>query len=74
MAHIFGTRYLGLLYGLVFLSHQIGSFFGAYLGGLFYDLYGSYDYAWYLAIALSVFAGLIHLPIKEKAIERTQTA
>ena len=74
VAHIFGTRYLGLLYGLVFLSHQIGSFFGAYLGGLFYDLYGSYDYAWYLAIALSVFAGLIHLPIKEKAIERTQAA
>ena len=74
VAHIFGTKYLGLLYGIVFLSHQIGSFFGAYLGGLFYDLYGSYDYAWYLAIALSIFAGLIHLPIKEKAIERTQLA
>jgi len=74
VAHIFGTKYLGLLYGIVFLSHQIGSFFGAYLGGLFYDLYGSYDYAWYLAIALSIFAGLIHLPIKEKAIERTQHA
>ena len=74
VAHIFGTKYLGLLYGLVFLSHQIGSFFGAYLGGLFYDLYGSYDYAWYLAIALSVFAGLIHLPIKEQAVERIQKA
>ncbi len=74
VAHIFGTKYLGLLYGLVFLSHQIGSFFGAYLGGLFYDLYGSYDYAWYLAIALSIFAGLIHLPIKEQAIERIQKA
>ncbi len=74
VAHIFGTKYLGLLYGLVFLSHQIGSFFGAYLGGLFYDLYGSYDYAWYLAIALSIFAGLIHLPIKEQAIERLQKA
>ena len=74
VAHIFGTKYLGLLYGLVFLSHQIGSFFGAYLGGLFYDLYGSYDYAWYLAIALSVFAGLIHLPIKERAVERLQKA
>ena len=74
VAHIFGTKYLGLLYGLVFLSHQIGSFFGAYLGGLFYDLYGSYDYAWYLAIALSIFAGLIHLPIKEQSIERTQKA
>ena len=74
VAHIFGTRYLGLLYGLVFLSHQIGSFFGAYLGGLFYDLYGSYDYAWYLAIALSIFAGLIHLPIREQPVERLQKA
>ena len=74
VAHIFGTKYLGLLYGLVFLSHQIGSFFGAYLGGLFYDLYGSYDYAWYLAIALSIFAGLIHLPIREKPVERIQNA
>jgi len=74
VAHIFGTKYLGLLYGLVFLSHQIGSFFGAYLGGLFYDLYGSYDYAWYLAIALSIFAALIHLPIKEQAVDRIQKA
>ena len=63
VAHMFGTKYLGLLYGIVFLSHQIGSFFGAYLGGLFYDLYGSYDYAWYLAIALSVFSAIIHLQI-----------
>ena len=73
VAHIFGTRYLGLLYGLVFLSHQVGSFFGAYLGGLFYDLYGSYDYAWYLAIALSIFAAIIHLPIKEEAVLRLKT-
>jgi len=73
VAHMFGTKYLGLLYGIVFLSHQIGSFFGAYLGGLFYDLYGSYDYAWYLAIALSIFAGIIHLPIKEKPVLRLQT-
>ena len=74
VAHLFGTKYLGMLYGIVFLSHQIGSFFGAYLGGLFYDLYGSYDYAWYLAIALSIFAGLIHLPIKEQAVDRLQKA
>ena len=73
VAHLFGTKYLGLLYGLVFLSHQIGSFFGAYLGGLFYDLYGSYDYAWYLAIALSVFAAIIHLPIKEEPVLRLKT-
>ena len=54
---IFGTKYIGLLYGIVFLSHQIGSFLGAYLGGVFHDLYGSYDYAWYISIALSIFAG-----------------
>ena len=73
VAHLFGTKYLGLLYGIVFLSHQIGSFFGAYLGGLFHDLYGSYDYAWYLAIALSVFAAIIHLPIKEEPVLRLKT-
>jgi len=73
VAHIFGTKYLGVLYGIVFLSHQVGSFFGAFLGGLFYDLYGSYDYAWYLAIALSVFAAIIHLPIKEEAVLRLKT-
>ncbi len=74
VAHIFGTKYIGLLYGFVFLSHQVGSFLGAYLGGVFYELYGSFDYAWYISIALSTFAGLIHLPIKEKAIERAQPA
>jgi MFS family permease len=73
VAHMFGTKYLGLLYGIVFLSHQIGSFLGAYLGGLFHDLYGSYDYAWYLAIVLSIFAAMIHLPIKEQAVLRLKT-
>ena len=74
VGHIFGTKYITLLYGFVFLSHQIGSFLGAYLGGLFHDLYGTLNYAWYISIALSLFAGLIHLPIKEKAIERPQIA
>jgi MFS family permease len=73
VAQMFGTKYLGLLYGIVFLSHQIGSFLGAYLGGLFHDLYGSYDYAWYLAIILSIFAAIIHLPIKEQAVLRLKT-
>ena len=73
VAHIFGTHNLGLLYGIVFLSHQIGSFFGAYLGGLFHDIYGSYDYAWYLAIALSIFAAIVHLPIKEEPILKLKT-
>ncbi len=71
---IFGTKYIGLLYGIVFLSHQVGSFLGAYLGGVFHDLYGSYDYAWYISIALSIFAGLVHLPIIEKPVPRLQTS
>ena len=68
------NKICGNVYGIVFVSHQIGSFLGAYLGGVFYELYGNFDYAWYLSIALSVFAGLIHLPINEKPIERLQTA
>ena len=73
VGHVFGTKYITLLYGFVFLSHQVGSFFGAYLGGLFHDLYGSFDYAWYISIALSLFAGLIHLPIKEEPLLRLKT-
>ena len=70
VAQIFGTQYLSSLFGIVFFSHQVGSFFGAYLGGYFYDLYGSYDYAWYISIALSIFATLGHLPIDENPIVR----
>ena len=77
VAQIFGTKYLSTLFGIVFLSHQVGSFIGAYLGGYFYDQYGSYDYAWYIAIALSIFATIVHLPIDEKplirAVEQTHT-
>jgi len=74
VSSIFGTKYMGLLYGIVFLSHQVGSFFGAYLGGVFKEVYGSYDYAWYVSIALSIFAALIHLPIIENKVTRLQTA
>ena len=74
VAQIFGTKYLSTLFGIVFLSHQFGSFAGALLGGYFYDIYGSYDYAWYIAIALSLFATLIHLPINERPIIRAETA
>jgi MFS family permease len=73
VAHMFGTKHLGMLYGIVFLSHQIGSFFGSFLGGLFHDIYDSYDYAWYLAIALSIFAAIIHIPIKEEPVLRLKT-
>jgi MFS family permease len=71
VAQIFGTKYLATLFGIVFFSHQVGSFLGAYLGGYFFDTYGSYDYAWYLSIILSAFAGFVHLPIDEKPVMRT---
>ena len=70
ISQVFGTKYLAMLYGIVFFSHQIGSFFGAYLGGYFFDRYGSYDYAWYLSIVLSFFATIVHLPIDEKPLTR----
>ncbi len=70
VAQIFGTKYLSTLFGIVFLCHQIGAFLGAYLGGYFFDLYGSYDYAWYIAIALSIFATLVHYPIDETPLVR----
>ena len=72
VAQIFGTKYLSTLFGIVFLSHQFGAFAGAFLGGYFFDLFGSYDSAWYIAIALSLFATLVHLPIDEKPIVRAE--
>lgn len=70
VAIMFGTRHLGLLGGIVFLSHQIGSFLGVWLGGYLYDLYGSYDTVWWLGVALGVFAAIVHWPIKEAAVPR----
>ena len=70
VAQIFGTKYLSTLFGIVFLCHQFGAFAGAFLGGYFFDKYGSYDYAWFMAIALSIFATLVHYPIDERRIER----
>ena len=70
VAQIFGTKYLSTLFGIVFLCHQFGAFAGAFLGGYFYDLYGSYDYAWYMAIALSIFATIVHYPIDEDRLVR----
>lgn len=67
VAIMFGTRYLGTLGGIVFLSHQIGSFLGVWLGGHIYDVYGTYDPVWWLGVALGVFAALVHWPIREKA-------
>ncbi|MBJ7467995.1 MAG: MFS transporter, partial [Rhodoferax sp.] len=71
IAQIFGVAHLSMLGGFVFLSHQIGSFLGVWLGGYMYDTTGSYDLTWYLSIALGVFAGLVNLPVKEEAIDRS---
>ncbi len=74
VAQIFGVRYLAMLSGLTFFSHQIGSFLGAWLGGRLYDVTGSYDIVWYLSMALGVIAGLINLPIDERPIKRPEMA
>ena len=68
VAQIFGTKYLSSLFGIVFLSHQVGAFIGAYYGGYFFDVFGSYDYAFYIAIALSIFATIVHYPINESPL------
>ena len=74
VAQIFGVKYLSMLGGFVFLSHQVGSFLGAWLGGRLYNMTGSYDMVWWLAVALGVFAALINLPVKEQPIVRAQPA
>jgi len=70
IAQIFGVQHLSMLGGLVFFSHQIGSFMGVWLGGYLYDSTGSYDIVWYIAIALGVLAGLVNLPIREHPLQR----
>ena len=67
VAHIYGLRYMATLYGIVFFSHQMGSFVGVYLGGVLYDVYGSYTIVWWIGIAVGVFSSLIHLPVREES-------
>ncbi len=69
VASMFGPRYMATLYGIVFLSHQIGSFMGVWLGGRLYDVTGSYMPAWWLAIALGGVAALLHFPIDDRPVE-----
>ncbi len=70
LGQIFGTRYFGTLFGIVFLGHQAGAFLGAWLGGYIFDLTASYDMIWLINIALGLFAALIHLPIADKPLIR----
>ena len=68
IGYIYGLKFMGTLYGIVFLSHQIGSFVGVWLGGLFYDIYGSYDIVWWVGIGVGAFSAIIHLPVREKPL------
>ncbi len=74
VAHIFGPRYMATLVAIVMMSHQIGAFFGAWLGGVNYDYDGSYDLVWYISIGLGLLAGLVHLPIREQSLRAPAAA
>lgn len=69
VAHIYGLRYMGTLYGIVFLSHQLGSFLGVWLGGRMYDIYGDYTLVWWIGVGVGAFSAIVHLPIREKRLE-----
>ena len=68
IAHIYGLRYMGTLYGIVFLSHQMGSFLGVWLGGRMYDTYGDYTVVWWIGVGVGAFSALVHLPVRERQI------
>lgn len=65
VAHIYGLRYMGTLYGIVFFSHQLGAFLGVWLGGRLYDLYGDYTAVWWVGVGVGAFSAIVHLPVKE---------
>ena len=71
IAHIYGLRYMGTLYGIVFFSHQLGSFMGVWLGGRMYDLTGSYTMVWWIGVGVGLFSALVHLPVREKPLVST---
>ncbi|MEM1234177.1 MAG: MFS transporter [Pseudomonadota bacterium] len=68
VAHIYGLRYMGTLYGIVFFSHQLGSFLGVWLGGRLYDIYGDYTAVWWVGVAVGAFSAIVHLPIRERPL------
>ncbi|RMF41069.1 MAG: MFS transporter [Alphaproteobacteria bacterium] len=65
VAHLYGLRYMATLYGIVFLSHQLGGFLGVWLGGALYDRFGNYDLVWWIGVAVGAFSALVHLPVRE---------
>ncbi|MCL6282752.1 MFS transporter [Ruegeria sp. 2012CJ41-6] len=74
VAHLYGLRYMGTLYGFVFLSHQIGGFLGVWLGGRMYDTYGDYTAVWWVGVAVGAFSAVVHLPIRETRTPSPQAA
>ena len=68
IAHLYGLRYMGTLYGIVFFSHQLGSFLGVWLGGWMYDLYGDYTMVWWIGVGVGAFSAIVHLPVREKQV------
>lgn len=70
VAQIFGPQYMGMLFGFVFFSHQIGAFFGVWMGGLLFDMTGSYDVVWWLGVALGLVSAALHFPIDERPVVR----
>ena len=66
IGHIYGLRYMGTLYGVVFFSHQLGGFTGVWLGGALYDQTGGYDLVWWIGIGVGLFSAIVHLPIQER--------
>ncbi len=68
VAHIYGIRYMGTLYGFVFLSHQIGGFLGVWLGGRMYDVTGDYTLVWWIGVGVGAFSALVHLPVRERPL------
>lgn len=66
IAHIYGMRYMGTLYGIVFFSHQLGGFLGVWLGGRMYDLYGNYTMVWWIGVGVGALSAIVHLPVKER--------
>jgi predicted MFS family arabinose efflux permease len=74
VAQIFGARYMGTLFAIVFFSHQMGSFLGAWLGGYMFDLTGSYDMVWWIAVGLGVISAALHWPIDERPVARLRPA
>ncbi len=74
VAHLYGLRYMGTLYGIVFFSHQLGSFLGVWLGGRMYDLYGDYTAVWWVGVGVGAFSAIVHLPIRENREPRGPVA